>query len=138
MYGQQFVSMWANTNIDEVKALWAEKLGSFTASEFAEALNLMAEKQFPPNLPEFLSFCKTAQRNHQPGWKPEEVERISKAEAEVVMAKIEAKIGKPKPQIDYRGWAKKILDRKASGERVPYVAVKMAESVYRMPLEPQA
>ena len=37
-----------------------------------------------------------------------------------------------KDTTDYRGWAKRIIDRKTSGERIPYVALTMAQDVYRI------
>lgn len=67
MYGQQFLAMWAQADLSEVKALWAEKLGGFTADHLAAALKACDEKRYPPNLPEFIALCRDQARRDGTG-----------------------------------------------------------------------
>lgn len=60
LYGASFGRQWEGTNLSDVKAVWAEKLGGFTAQNIAAALQSCDERPYPPNLPEFIELC----RNH--------------------------------------------------------------------------
>lgn len=60
LYGASFGRQWEGTNIADVKLVWAEKLGGFTAQNIAAALKSCDERPYPPNLPEFIELC----RNH--------------------------------------------------------------------------
>lgn len=60
LYGAAFGRQWEGTNLSDVKAVWAEKLGGFTAQNIAAALQSCDERPYPPNLPEFIELC----RNH--------------------------------------------------------------------------
>jgi len=61
-YGSKWLNMWGNTNLANVKALWAEKLAGFSDNPKAlsYALNCLDEHPFPPTLPEFLALCRKA------------------------------------------------------------------------------
>lgn len=61
-YGNRFVDMWRDTNIADVKAMWAEKLGGFHDRAYClkYGLECLGERAWPPTLPEFLSDCRRA------------------------------------------------------------------------------
>lgn len=63
MYGAQKVgAMWADTDIGEVKAVWADALGRFPGESIAAALQSLIDSgsQWPPTLPEFAEACRLA------------------------------------------------------------------------------
>lgn len=64
LYGSKFSNLWRGTDLDKVKALWAEKLGPFMARPEAikQALNALDSQPYPPTLPEFLELCIQASR----------------------------------------------------------------------------
>ena len=61
-YGSKWLNMWGNTNLANVKSLWAEKLAGFADNPkaLAYALDCLDEHPFPPTLPEFLALCRKA------------------------------------------------------------------------------
>lgn len=63
-YGSKWANMWGNTNLRNVKALWAEKLAGFSVNPKAikYALDALDEHPYPPTLPEFLALCRKAPR----------------------------------------------------------------------------
>jgi hypothetical protein len=58
LYGAAFARQWDGTNLSDVKIVWAEKLGGFTAPHIGAALNACDERLYPPNLPEFIDLCR--------------------------------------------------------------------------------
>lgn len=62
MYGSRFADLWRGTDLEKVKAVWAEKLKGFESNPEAikEALNSLDDKPWPPSLPEFLQLCRNA------------------------------------------------------------------------------
>lgn len=61
-YGSRFADMWRDTNIAEVKAVWAAKLGGFSDRPdcLKYGLDCLDGRQFPPTLPEFIADCRRA------------------------------------------------------------------------------
>lgn len=58
MYGSKFADLWRGTNIDHVKALWAEELGGFGGDEIKRGVDACKTRDWPPTLPEFLKLCR--------------------------------------------------------------------------------
>lgn len=60
LYGRAWLDLWAGVPMDGVKAEWAASLQGFDVETIRLALeSLKTEgKQFPPNLPEFVSLCR--------------------------------------------------------------------------------
>lgn len=58
LYGERFSRMWANADLAEVKATWADRLGGFQGESLAHALKACDERPYPPTLPEFLGLCR--------------------------------------------------------------------------------
>lgn len=67
-YGSKWLNMWGNTNLANVKSLWAEKLAGFAENPkaLAYALDCLDEHPFPPTLPEFLALCRKAPQPDRP------------------------------------------------------------------------
>lgn len=62
MYGSRFAAMWADSDAEKVRAMWAEKLGGFRKAPEAirYALDALDDHPWPPTLPEFLALCRKA------------------------------------------------------------------------------
>lgn len=81
MYGQQFAAMWASCDLAEVKALWADRLGGFTADHIGAALRACEDRRYPPNLPEFVGLCRDQARRDGDGIRKLPAPRIDEATA---------------------------------------------------------
>lgn len=59
MYGKAWLDLWADANIPNVKAVWAESLRNVSVEEMRLAIEAMEKKgsAFPPSLPEFKFLC---------------------------------------------------------------------------------
>ncbi len=112
MYGKSFVQMWADTNLDEVKTLWAEKLGGFNAVQLGAGLTSIEERPYPPNLPEFLAVCRQCARTQRDS--TDKAASMSHAEAVESLQKIGAiDFGKVTPN---HQWAHDIVARWDAGD----------------------
>lgn len=122
MYGNSFSSMWANADLNEVKRIWAERLGGFNSRNIADALNSLDEKPYPPNLPEFVSLCRQALRVSKPDVPPPTV-----GEASRVIKEVREKTGATTWKVPgKRDWAEKIKFKHEHGERMMPFQVSMA------------
>lgn len=120
-FGAAFGRQWDGTNLSEVKATWAEKLGGFTAPQISEALKACEEvksdgRAYPPNLPEFIEFCRNAARRSgtvallTPP-------TLSKEEAEARIREVSQKVGQL-PERNPRAWAHELRARYLAGDRL--------------------
>lgn len=113
-YGSKWLNMWGNTNLSNVKALWAEKLAGFAENPKAlgYALDCLDEHPFPPTLPEFLALCRKAPQ-------PERV-AIAAPPADPQKAASFAKEAKAKTEAkkDMIGWARRPKSERAFNELV--------------------
>lgn len=60
-YGSQKVgAMWADADVQEVKAVWARALMKFDPKSIGGALDRLIEsgREWPPTLPEFVELCR--------------------------------------------------------------------------------
>jgi len=60
MYGNKFLDMWRDTNIDQVKALWAEEMSKLTDAELKRGFTALMGREWPPTLPEYVKLCRPA------------------------------------------------------------------------------
>ena len=102
-YGSKWLNMWGNTNLANVKALWAEKLAGFADNPkaMAYALNALDEHPFPPTLPEFLALCRKAPQPERTALPAPEANPAKAAEFSNSAKKVTS-IGK-----DPLGWARR-------------------------------
>lgn len=59
-YGSKFLDMWANTDIEEVKRIWALEIRKLSTEQMRVGYEQLATRKFPPTLPEFIELCKPA------------------------------------------------------------------------------
>lgn len=60
MYGNKFLDVWRNLDIDSVKQAWAEDLAGFTAEELKRGIAACKMEEWPPTLPQFMNLCRPA------------------------------------------------------------------------------
>lgn len=126
LYGARFHDLWKGTDLANVKATWAEKLGGFADKPecLKAALDACDERPWCPNLPEFITLCRESAITRGTVVKMLEVPVLSKEEA----AKRSKEIGLPKmrPSFDGLLWAKKLREKYLVGERLLPVQISMA------------
>lgn len=126
LYGARFHDLWKGTDLENVKAVWAEKLAGFhdRPEVLKAALGACDDKPWPPTLPEFLGFCRNAAGRGEvftalpePKMTPEERERNAEKLAKAATALRYA------PSTD---WAKKLRVKYLSGERLLPIQIDLA------------
>lgn len=127
-YGQAFLRRWQDIDMGAVKSDWAHELAGFAQHPRAIAWaldNLNPEK--PPTVLEFRAMARKAPA--------ETVPRIehSPAGRERIEAELKrlAPALKPKPTIDFRDWARRIVARHEGGERITRAQLAMAKDALR-------
>jgi hypothetical protein len=60
IYGERFTAMWAGADKAEMKRVWANGLRTFNANEIQSALAACLEREYPPNLPQFIAMCRAS------------------------------------------------------------------------------
>lgn len=91
-FGKHFADMWASSDPENVKRVWAEKLAGFKdcPEVIKHALDCAARAKFPPTLGEFLELCRNAPRKEAPPpalphkLTPEELEANRKRAADLI------------------------------------------------------
>ena len=129
MYGSKFASMWADSNPQAVKAIWAEKLGGFLDTPMAikEALDSFDTEPWPPTLPEFLNACRTAAKRI-PSQALALPEPISTTAAVAILAEAHKRAGiSPRRSgYDFKLWAKKHRTDYQAGVCLTHTQIQMA------------
>ena len=113
LYGASFGRQWDGTDLVDVKNTWADKLGGFTAEQIGAGLNACDDRQYPPNLPEFLGMCRTRAQQNVKRLDPPPV---SREEAERIMKKAADRLPAKGGGSDLRGWATRLRERYIAGE----------------------
>lgn len=122
--------MWADAEKEELIATWREYLTPFSGEDIRDALSACpgAYVDYPPTLPQFVNLCKDARRVRAattprltppvPVMSPEQMAAVKATVATLA-----------KPERDGKGWARKIMARKAAGEHLPWISVEYAQEV---------
>lgn len=58
MYGNKFIDMWRDTDIEMVKALWAEAMGGMSNEELKRGYAALMTQDWPPSLPAYVKMCR--------------------------------------------------------------------------------
>jgi len=137
LYGNRFLEMWSRSDMAEVKRVWADEMGKFSAMNLRKGFRALIDRTFPPTLPEFLADCKPLPRTaayHDLLPPPADVSPQARENATKMIAELSA-VGILAPKEDHRRWIQKILYRQKWGDKtLPYIAVKMAhEALAVMP-----
>jgi hypothetical protein len=57
-YGKKFTDQWGGADPDKLIAHWAQEMASYTGDEIKRGLAAMANRDWPPTLPEFKKMCR--------------------------------------------------------------------------------
>ena len=135
-YGASWSRMWADVPMNDVKAAWAHELSGFEADleSVAWALDNLPERCM--NVIEFRNLCRRAPapdvpRLPEPKADPERLRReLSK------LGEIRTKVATI-TTVDHKAWARRILGRFDSGDRVNPAALRFARDALRMHPRPE-
>lgn len=126
-YGRDFLGRYEGLDLNAVKSDWAHELSGFFSHPSAIAHAL---ENLPERAPSVIDFRKIARLAPVP-----EAPRIehSPAGRERIEAELKrlAPALKPKPTIDFRDWARRIVARHEGGERITRAQLAMARDALR-------
>ena len=57
-YGNKFLDMWRDAEMDDVKHQWAQEMSKLTNEELKRGVDSLVNRDWPPTLPEFVKLCK--------------------------------------------------------------------------------
>lgn len=57
-YGNRFIDMFVNADMDDVKAVWGQQMFLLTDNELRRGVAALMSREWPPSLPEFVKLCK--------------------------------------------------------------------------------
>lgn len=125
VYGQAFLARWRDLDLDAVKHDWAHELAGFEAhpKAIAHALQTLPSDH-PPTVLQFRELARRAPLPELPRLEspPADAERVAAELAKLATVRTTAA-----QAVDHRAWARRILDRKARGERVNRTVLSMAQ-----------
>ena len=125
VYGQAFLARWRDLDLDAVKADWAHELDGFERHPKAIAHALQAlPPEKPPTVLQFRELARRAPLPELPrlAGPPADAGRVAAELAKLATVRTTAA-----QAVDHRAWARRILDRKARGERVNRTVLSMAQ-----------
>lgn len=132
-YGAAWVRQWEGLDMNDIKAMWAHELSGFSGrlEVIAWALENLPERC--PNVIEFRNLCREAPRPQamplpEPPADPERV-RAELAKLGHVPASQRAGVT---ANVDHKAWAKRIIARHESGEKVRPISLRFAREALRM------
>lgn len=119
-YGAAWLRMWEGIDQEAVKADWAEELDGLSADSLAYALD-----HLPPDRPPTVAQFKAIALARVPAAAP--ALPAPKADPARV-AQIVSSIARPAGYRHPKQWARDLLDRQKSGERIPIAHLTMARA----------
>lgn len=119
-YGAAWLRMWEGIDQEAVKADWAEELDGLSADSLAYALD-----HLPPDRPPTVAQFKAIALARVPAAAP--ALPAPKADPARV-AEIVSGIARPAGYRHPKQWARDLLDRQKSGERIPIAHLTMARA----------
>jgi len=58
MYGNKFVDMWRDIDVNLIKSTWANEMGKLSKAELKEGVGKLSTLEWPPTLPQFIKLCR--------------------------------------------------------------------------------
>ncbi len=129
-YGAAWTRQWADVPVQDVKTVWAYELSGFAGRLEAVAWALENLPERCPNVIEFRNLCRRAPAPVSPQL-PEpasDPERVAAELAKLASARSNASSARPDP----KAWARRILSRHQSGEKVRTQTLRMAQQALRI------
>lgn len=57
-YGNRFLDMFANANMDDVKTIWGQQMYLLSKDELCRGVAALMTREWPPSLPDFFKLCR--------------------------------------------------------------------------------
>lgn len=122
-YGTEFTNTWKGLDMNAVKTTWAHELSFYAdrLKDIAWALENLPDRA--PNLIQFKNLCRQAPSIEPKQLPPPEIncDRI-RAELEK-LTEIQSKAANK----DQKEWARRLIQRAATGEKIPLVNLRFAK-----------
>lgn len=127
LHGSKFADLWGATNPENLKRVWAEKLGGFfdRPNIIKDALDACDSIPNPPTLPVFLNICRDVARRHGSYFEALPSPQLSVAERMERVEQLASVAARP-AAYDYRAWAKELRSRYLAGEHLLPIQITMA------------
>lgn len=130
-YGASWTRQWVDVPMNDVKSAWAHELQGFDGhlQSLAWALENLPERC--PNVIEFRNLCRRAPAPELPKL-PEpkaDPERLKQELAK--LSDIRQKVAATQ-SIDHKAWAKRIIERHQSGDKLNPTTLRFAKEALRM------
>lgn len=129
-YGRDFASKYEGLDQNAVKSSWSHELAGFAPHLDAIAWALENLPERAPNVIEFRAICRRAPAPEAPRleYSPAGKERVA-----AELAKLGHVKGATPPQgKDYRAWARAIVERHKSGDKITRTQLAMAKDALGM------
>jgi hypothetical protein len=129
-YGKQFADMYSNVDPSSVKTLWAYELAAYENSLHRIAWALENLPPRCPNVIEFKQLCRQAPAPEAPAL-PEpkaDPERLKQELSK--LGDLKAKLATDS-RVDHKAWAKRIMARHASKERINPTSLRFAREALK-------
>lgn len=133
IYGNKVATMWADADLNEVRAVWGDGLGHYDAVDIKRSLETMivAYPDYPPTLPQFVAMCRDSMRARKQVV-PAVTVRYGGPSAEVLAAVHELAKEPAKRKVGPRDWARRLLKRELDGEPVHAYALQCAKEALNL------
>lgn len=131
-YGAAWMRQWEGLNVNDLKALWAHELDCYASRLDAIAWALEHLPPRCPNVIEFKALCREAPR-HEPLPLPEpsaDPARVKDELAKLWQQKVSMRDGSGE-MADHKAWAKRIMARHQSGEKINPTSLRFAREALR-------
>jgi len=124
-YGNEWTNRWQGLDSQSVKSLWAHELSGY--SNRLEAIAWALENLPPrsPNVIEFKQLCRLAPMPDVPKL-PEPKADPERVKAELAKLKVMVNAPQQTSAVDPKAWAKRIVARHESGDRITPTTLRVA------------
>lgn len=134
-YGAAWTRQWADVPLSDVKTAWAHELAGYASETSLKAVAWALENlpERAPNVIEFRAICRRAPAPELPRL-PEPKADPGRLKRELSrLVDIRAKVASS--GVDHKAWAKSLIARDASGEKVRPISLRFAREALRLHLQ---
>lgn len=125
-YGRQFLDLWKDIPLEEIKLEWSQGLSGIDFKEIAAGLEYCLDHhKFPPTLPEFKQLCRDSKR-------PEVLKALPRNYSDEELQANHERLRSAASVLNHSkgpgtDWAERVFARYAHGEKLHEISVTFAE-----------